>query len=94
MSDKYPEKNIRDSLHFLLNSLTVVHNEYGAGGSWGGVPIPLYEISKRLDVAESILTHGSKETIELMQAPKGDFSRSSKLAQEYFETKLKELDND
>jgi hypothetical protein len=87
----YKDEDVRAALAFLLDNLTKLHNEYGAGGAWCGVPIPLHEISKRLDIAESIVKNGTTETIALMQDINGDFKRSSDLAVEYYTKQMEKL---
>ena len=63
MDKLVPEQNVRSALHYLIHSLIDLHNHYGAAGAWRGLPVPLEDIAKRLEVAEGILEDGSERTL-------------------------------
>ena len=73
MTYRYEDKNVRSALAFLMLSMTDLHNHYGAAGAWVGLPVPLHEISSRLNTTEEILTNGATATAKkLLEEPSND----------------------
>ena len=59
-----PEDRVRAAMSYQCRALTNLYNVYGAGGAWGGAPIPLTEISRILDNTELLLQKGLEEAVE------------------------------
>lgn len=66
------EDRVRAALTYLMRSMTDLHNQYGAAGDWIGLPVPLHEISLRLDTTDLILDIGLKAASEKLKEDQND----------------------